>query len=389
MESLAPAAISRPRAEPAAALPWTLTTMLFGSTSIIVGLLWDISWHMTIGRDTFWTPAHMAIYLGGVLAGISCGGLALKTTFAGSEAERAVAVRFWGFRAPLGAWVAIWGAFAMLTSAPFDDWWHNAYGLDVEILSPPHTVLGAGMIAIQMGAMLLALSFQNRAGSGELRRLGLAHLYAAGVVVLMAATLMTEYLQPNRRHAATFYQVTAAVLPFFLVAVARSSRLRWAATITSGFYMLITCLMVWILPLFPATPKLGPINMPMDHMAPPLFPLLLVIPALGIDLVLQRREGKRAGWLDALLAGAAFFLLFVVVHWLFADFQLSPAARNWFFASDRFWAYFSQPGDWRYQFWRTDIDPVTPRALGIALLWSLASTRVGLWWGQWMSKVQR
>ena len=48
-------------------------------------------------------------------------------------------VRFWGFRAPLGAWVAIWGAFAMLTSAPFDDWWHNAYGLDVKVLSPPHS----------------------------------------------------------------------------------------------------------------------------------------------------------------------------------------------------------------------------------------------------------
>ncbi|HET6346843.1 MAG TPA: hypothetical protein VFH51_18055, partial [Myxococcota bacterium] len=148
MESVAQAAVVHPRVERAAVVPWYLTAMLAGSTSIIVGLLWDISWHMTIGRDTFWTPAHMAIYLGGVLAGLSCGWLALKTTFAGTEAERGAAVRFWGFRAPLGAWVAVWGAIAMLTSAPFDDWWHNAYGLDVEILSPPHSVLGAGMIAI-------------------------------------------------------------------------------------------------------------------------------------------------------------------------------------------------------------------------------------------------
>src|SRR5262245_19392915 len=134
MESVAHTAVARPRVERAAALPWYLSAMLAGSTSIVVGLLWDISWHMTIGRDTFWTPAHLAIYLGGVLAGIACGWLALKTTFAGTAAERAVSVLFWGFRAPLGAWVAIWGAFAMLTSAPFDDWWHNAYGLDVEIL---------------------------------------------------------------------------------------------------------------------------------------------------------------------------------------------------------------------------------------------------------------
>src|SRR5918999_2386539 len=206
MESVAGAAAVRPRVERAVALPpWYLTAMLAGSTSIVIGLLWDISWHMTIGRDTFWTPAHLAIYLGGVLAGVCCGWLALRTTFAGSEEERAASVRFWGFRAPFGAWVTIWGALAMLTSAPFDDWWHNAYGLDVEILSPPHSVLAAGMIAIQFGAMLLALALQNRAPAGTERPLGIAHLYADGVVLLMTATLLTEYSYPNDQHGAFFY----------------------------------------------------------------------------------------------------------------------------------------------------------------------------------------
>jgi hypothetical protein len=50
----------------------------------------------------------------------------------------------------------------MLTSAPFDDWWHNTYGLDVKILSPPHAVLAAGIGAIQIGAMLMAVAWQNR-----------------------------------------------------------------------------------------------------------------------------------------------------------------------------------------------------------------------------------
>src|SRR5204863_3233934 len=127
----------------------------------------------------------VAIYLGAVIAGLACGTLALKTTFAGSEAERAVAVRFWGFRAPLGAWVCIWGSFAMLTSAPFDNWWHDAYGLDVQILSPPHVVLGLGMIGIEIGAMLMVLASQNRAGTaaGPLRWL---YVYCAGIALLMA-----------------------------------------------------------------------------------------------------------------------------------------------------------------------------------------------------------
>ncbi len=388
MESVVQAA-AVPRVKRAAALPWYLSAMLVGSTSIVVGLLWDISWHMTIGRDTFWTPAHLAIYLGGVLAGLCCGWLALKTTFAGSEAERAVAVRFWGFRAPLGAWVAIWGAIAMLTSAPFDDWWHAAYGLDVEILSPPHSLLGAGMITIQIGAMLLALALLNRAPAGEERRLGLAHLYAAGIVILMAMTLVTEYAFPNHRHGGLFYEIMAALLPFILVSVARSSRLRWAATIASAFYMLLTCAMVWILPLFSARPMLGPIDRAVDHMVPPVFPLLLIVPALAIDLILQRRPGKRAGWLDAVLIGTAFLVLFFVIHWYFADFQLSPAARNWFFAGDRTWDYASAPGSWQYEYWQPQEDPMTAKALGISLLWAIGSAGLGLLRGRSLAKVQR
>jgi len=95
--------------------PGALYAVLFASTSIVVGVLWDISWHQAIGRDSFWTPAHLAIYLGGVVAGLTCGWVALHTTFAGTREARAAGVRFWGFRAPFGAWVCIWGALAMLT----------------------------------------------------------------------------------------------------------------------------------------------------------------------------------------------------------------------------------------------------------------------------------
>src|SRR5690349_7238990 len=79
----------------AAALPWYVAAALVAATSAKVGVIWDISWHRSIGRDTFWTPAHMAIYLGGVLAGLACGWLVLRTTFAGDREDRAATVRFW------------------------------------------------------------------------------------------------------------------------------------------------------------------------------------------------------------------------------------------------------------------------------------------------------
>src|SRR5207244_7016789 len=104
---------------------WVISVSALATTSVVIGAVWDISWHRTIGRDTFWTPAHLAIYTGGLVAGLTGAFLILRATFAKDGAGDA-GVRIWGFRGPLGAWIWAWGAAAMIVSAPFDDWWHNA-----------------------------------------------------------------------------------------------------------------------------------------------------------------------------------------------------------------------------------------------------------------------
>lgn len=376
---------ARARTDTSAA-PWSIYAVLFASTSVILGIIWDISWHRSIGRDTFWTPAHMAIYLGGVVAGLTSGWVALRTTFAGSEAERGTAVRFWGFRAPLGAWVCIWGAFAMVTSAPFDDWWHNAYGLDVKIISPPHMVLAAGIAAIQCGAMLMALAWQNRA-VGDRRHLGRLYLLAAGLLLLLAATVATEHTQRWDMHQSHFYQVSAGVFLFFIVSSARASVSRWPATAVALVYTALTLFMLVLLPLFHAQPLLGPIYVQVDHFMPTDFPLLLVVPALAIDLVMQRAQRRISDWLLALLLSAAFLVAFLAVQYPFADFLMTPGARNWFFASHRM-PYGAIPS--MQARWYT-LKP--PDRLGVGLTIALAigyaSARLGLWWGNWMSRVQR
>jgi len=368
--------------------PLSAPAVAFGATCILVGILWDISWHITIGRDTFWTPAHATIYLGGALPGLLCGWMALKATFRPSDAPT---VGVWGFRAPLGAWVTIWGAAAMLTSAPFDDWWHNTYGLDVTILSPPHTVLAAGMFSVVAGSMLLILAARNRA-EGRSRWGNALYVYAAGILLGMITVLVTEETFPNQQHARTFYLICCGAFPLFLVGPAMATRIRWAATGTALTYMLTLAAMVWVLPFFAARPLLAPVYNPVDHMVPPAFPLLLVAPAVGIDLVLRAWKPGELGWRDALLSLAfavAFVALFLPAQWHFAGFLLSPAAENRFFAGNRYWSYMDHLGPWCRQFFNARNDPMTGKGLALALGLAWGSALLGVWWGRWMATVRR
>jgi hypothetical protein len=368
---------------------WHAYAVVLAAAMVVTGLLWDISWHMSIGRDTFWTPAHLLIQGGGLIAGLGSGYLALRTTFVGTEAERASAVSFWGFRAPLGAWVCVLGCGAMLTSAPFDDWWHNAYGLDVKIVSPPHILLGYGMLGIVLGALLRTLALQN--GTDEKVRARAAALFvvSSGLLLTIVTVFLFEYSNPVRQHLASFYRPAAANIPILLVAVAVAGRRRWSATLAAVVYMVVLAATSWVLMLFPATPKLGPIYQPITNYVPLDFPLLLVVPALAIDLVWERIRGWST-WRAAPVLGAVFLVSLILVQWPYASFVLGHG-RNWFFHLDNF-VYWQEQGSehWRFEFrqpWPGE--PPQPLQYGLALLYATISSAVGLAWGRWMSRVRR
>jgi len=217
--------------------PWHCRLVVLAAVFVLVGIVWDISWHETVGRDTFWTPAHICIHIGGLLGGLTCGWQVLRATFFGSEAERASSVRVWGMRGPLGAWVTIWGALAMITSAPFDNWWHDAYGLDVEILSPPHSVLAAGMYFLVFGGLLQLLSLQNRSAAEGGKAGRWLFVFAGGILLSMASIMIMEKTFPNQQHAAEFYRATMLTFPFFIFFVARPAKVPMPATTVAGIYM--------------------------------------------------------------------------------------------------------------------------------------------------------
>ncbi len=371
-------------------VPWYIWACLLAVTSASFGGVWDISWHESIGRDTFWTAPHLFIHFGGILAGTASAWLIFSTTFAPDSHPHAGAVRIWGFYGPLGAFLCCWGGAAMVTSAPFDNWWHAAYGLDVKILSPPHVVLILGLMAIRFGAVVLLLAEMNRASGVLRRKLEWLLLYSFTYLLGVGIAIFQEYTFTDYMHSAVFYLVLSLFAPMFLVAVGEVSEFRWAASAIAGIFTTLNLMFLWLLPLFPAEPKLGPVFHHVTRFIPPPFPLLIMVPAAALDLLRHRSQHWNRQQ-RAPAFGAAFLGTLVLAQWPFANFLQSPAARNWFFGTNYF-PFFVPPTDnWvRYAF--TQVESGRPEfwlrmalALGIAIL----SARAGLSLGGWMRRVRR
>jgi hypothetical protein len=359
---------------PAAGVPWYVWACTIATTSAVAGAIWDISWHQTVGRDTFWTAPHVLIQLCGVIAGFACGYLILATTFDRQAALRSAAIRVWGFRGPLGAFLCAWGGIAMIASAPFDDWWHNAYGLDVKILSPPHVVLLLGILGVRVGTLLLMLAARRRARPAARTVLTWLFLFVGGALAGATLGAFQEMMTRNLMHSARFYFVAGLVAPLILIAIGIASGHRWGASLTAAFAMLPRLVTLWILPLFPAEPMLGPVYQEVDRFIPMEFPILWVAAGLAFDLA-RPWIAKWNPWAQSAVAA----------------FLQSAGARNWFFGA-HYIPYFVPP--WS-DYARHAFTPVEPTA---TVFWAVTvagfaaailSARGGLAWGGLLARIER
>jgi hypothetical protein len=335
----------------------------------------------------------MAIYACGVLAAIICGYLIVATTFGHSSRLKATSVNVLGFRAPLGAFIAAWGGIATLTSAPFDNWWHAAYGLDVKIVSPPHTLLILGLRAVGVGILFLILSAMNRSVTADSpagnRTLQLLFLYIGGLIVSGQMFFLMEYTWDVKLHSASAYIAIGIAVPLVFAMLSQASRHRWAATSTAAVYMVFVISEILILPLFPATPKLGPVFYPVTHLVPAKFPILIFLPAIALDLLWQRTSAWKP-WKVALISGFLFIAVLTIVEWPLATFLLSKASENRFFGT-MYFDYNSRPDglDRMRIFFKPDQGLDLFAGLLRAAIYGSIGTWIGLSFGRWMRSVQR
>jgi len=135
------------------ALP-TLISLL-GAISGAVGVYWDVSYHITEGRDEgpLANPSHYLIFLG--LLAIFFGG-ALGMALATDELPRRTLriTRTW--RTPLGPAVVTGVSLCALAGFPLDDLWHRLFGQDVTEWGPTHVLMIGGTVMLPYGLLLAA-----------------------------------------------------------------------------------------------------------------------------------------------------------------------------------------------------------------------------------------
>ncbi len=193
------------------ALWGSLITKLVGAW----GLGWDIQWHMTIGRDSFWIAPHLMIY-SSVTAG-----LVLAWGVLAYEWLRGIATTR-GFR------LAALGLVLVVLAAPIDDLWHRLFGLDVTLWSPPHLLALFGSAVSTLGCLLIATEvYSLRSWAGRSASLLASALLYGGIRVTLDPSWLFAYSYGGILFH-TFAILAALTLPLALVTATRVTGLRWA-----------------------------------------------------------------------------------------------------------------------------------------------------------------
>jgi hypothetical protein len=240
----------------------------------------------------------------------------------------------------------------------------------------------AGILGVKFGTLLLTMGAMNRSSNQALHWL---FLYVGAMMLVTLTVSVMELSNRVVQHSARFYFGMSIVAPAALVALGTASRLRWGGSIAAGIYMLFIASLVWILPWAAAEPKLGPVYYPVTHLVPPYFPVLIAAPALAMDWYRQR------GGSSAIVLGALFLGLLLVVQWPFSSFLLSEYSRNWFFGSHYF-DYAARPDGAQRMHRFLVIEKTTADfawKMAQALLAAMVTSWLGLRWGRWMRSVVR
>lgn len=170
----------------------------------IFATYWDEAWHTDIGRDSAWALPHVLLYASVAVVGLGVAAWGLRVWWLTRSLSRALRQR--------ALFVSGLGGIGALVSAPIDALWHERYGRDAVLWSPPHMLVLFAATALTMG-VLAALPWR-------------AHTAKALICVLLtgnAVAVVFEYEADVPQFTEVLYLPVLLLAGLFVVWMTRRS----------------------------------------------------------------------------------------------------------------------------------------------------------------------
>ena len=276
------------RADPDLWALGVLPVLAAGALAGLLGIYWDIAWHIDKGRDTFFTPPHDFIY-----AGLA---IVLLTSLYGlwrDRRETPAHLRLGALRLHCGIMIVAVGAALVLAFAPLDDLWHRLFGVDITLWGPMHLIGILGLTLASFGG--LTSSWLERGAARTARRAALfgdITLFFAAALLGWTVLALAEYEFNVPQFPTVYHPILLGGLPsFVLVLASRLSSRRWGATlVTAAFTLLRFVIAGWLITAS---------HLDLAGFTRPLIPLL--VPSGVVADLLAKRQAS--GWLAGLTTG--------------------------------------------------------------------------------------
>jgi hypothetical protein len=219
-----------------------------------IGFMWDVAWHIDLGRDNvLFTPAHVMILLGIGAIGAAGGISIFMATLRGAGTR-------WHLgpvRIPRGAAALLALGIGATAGFPLDDIWHANYGVDVTMWGPTHLLMIGGASLAPIAGWLLLAEAGRDAGHARVRRI--LWTASAGILLVGLSTFQLEFDDGVPQWQALYQPVLIAMAATLGLVTARTVLGRGAAVratvtfvaIRTGFALLVGPGLGHVVPRFP------------------------------------------------------------------------------------------------------------------------------------------